>query len=275
MYDMEEEPIVEPLETIHLYVVREGPTRPSYLPILISVVALSLLIAIGILTSYQQPEQRALIRVPAVLLPPTTFTTSVAVLPTRLRTFPATRASGMLTIANGSILAQHLPTGMIVTAANGAEIVTTTSVDVPASNGVNFGVASVSAQAVTPGAQGNLPALAVQAVYGTSLFLKNERPFTGGQDAYSVPVRTPQDRQRALTQARATLLPRTLAGLLSHPCLEHVVGTTSLHVAWTCQFVTYSVPSLLHMSVQQAQVIGSTVSLTITYVPRPQRLETK
>ena len=115
----------------------------------------------------------------------------------------------------------------------------------------------------------------MQAVYGTSLFLKNERAFTGGHDASSVPVMTPQDRQRALAQARASLLPQTLAGLLLRPCLEHVTGTSSLHVAWMCQFVTYSLPALPHVSVQQAQVIGSTVFLTITYIPRPQHLETK
>lgn len=275
MYDMQDEPVAEPLETIHLYVVREGQVRPSLLPVLISVVALSLLIAIGVLVPSQQPEQRASIRVPAVLLPLRTFSTTVAVVPTGVRTIPATRATGVLTITNGSILAQHLPAGMVMTASNGIEVVTTASVDVPAGNGTTYGIAYVSAQAVTPGVQGNLPAFALQVVYDTSLFLRNERAFAGGQDAYSVQVMTPQDRQRTLAQARDTLLPQTLSGLLSRPCLEHVTGTTSLHVAWMCQFVTYSLPPLLHVSVQQVQVIGRMVYLTITYVPRPQHLETK
>ena len=275
MYDMQDEPMVEPLETIHLYVVREGQDHSSLLPVLISILALSLLVAIGILTPYQQPEQRALIRVPAVLLPLRTFSTIVAVMPTGVRTFPARRASGVLTITNGSILAQHLPAGMVMTASNGVEVVTTASVDVPAGNGITYGIATVTAQAVAPGVEGNLPALAVQVVYGTSLFLKNERAFMGGQDTYSVPVMTPQDRQRALAQARESLLPRTLAGLLSRPCLEQVTGTTSLHVAWTCQFVTYTTPVVPHVSVQQVQVVGRTVYLTITFVPRPPHLETK
>lgn len=275
MYDMQDEPLVEPLETIHLYVVREGQVHPSLLSVFISLITLSLLVASGILVPYQQPEHCASLRVPAVLLPLRTFSTTVEVMPTGVRAFSATRATGVLTITNGSILAQHLPAGMLVTASNGVTVVTTASVDVPAGNGTTYGIASVTAQVVTPGVQGNLPALAVQAVYGTSLFLRNERAFTGGQDAYSVAVMTPQDRRRALTQARSTLLPRTLSGLLSRPCLEHVTGTTSLHVTWTCQFVTYSLPSLPHVSVQQVQVIGSTVFLTITYVPRPQHLETK
>src|SRR5579859_7092004 len=169
MYDMQDEAVAEPLETIHLYVVREGQARPSLLPVLISVIALSLLVAIGVLVPSQQPEHRASIRVPAVLLPLRTFSTIVAVMPTGVRTFPAVRASGVLTITNGSILAQHLPAGMLVTANNGITIVTTESVDVPAGNGTAYGIAYVSAQAATPGVQGNLPAFALQVVYGTSL----------------------------------------------------------------------------------------------------------
>ena len=275
MYDRQDERGAEPLETIHLYIFREGQAGPSLLPVLISVVALSLLVAIGVLVPSRQPEQRASVRVPAVLLPLRTFSTIVAVVPTGVRNFPATRATGVLTITNGSLLAQRLPSGMLMKASNGITVVTTDSVDVPAGNGTTYGTAYVNAQAVTPGARGNLPVFALQVVYGTSLFLRNERAFMGGQDAYSVPVMTPQDRQRVLAQARAILLRQTLSGLLSRPCLEHVTGTTSLHVAWTCQFVTYSLPSLPHVRVQHVQVIGSIVFLTITYEPRPQHLETK
>lgn len=69
MYQVDDEPI----ETIYVYVLREGKEHPSLVPVLISVFALSILIAIGVLIPYKQPEQRASIRVPAVLLPLTTF----------------------------------------------------------------------------------------------------------------------------------------------------------------------------------------------------------
>lgn len=59
----------EPLETIHLYVVREASPKPSLLPIFLSVVALSLLVAVSVFSSSQQPVMRAVIRIPAVLLP--------------------------------------------------------------------------------------------------------------------------------------------------------------------------------------------------------------
>lgn len=271
MYQVEDEPV----ETIHLYVVREGQLRPSLIPVLMSILALSLVIAVGVLVPCQQPEQRASLRVPAVLLPLTVSTITVAVMPTGVQTFPATRATGVLTITNGSILAQHVPAGMMVTGSSGVAVVTTESVDVPAGNGTTYGIAYITAQAVTPGVKGNMPAFALQVVYGASLFLKNERAFAGGQDASSISVMTPQDRQSALAKARSTLLHQTLSGLLYHPCLERVTGTTSLHVAWTCQFVTYRVPSLLHVRVLHMQVIGRGVLLTITYVPRPHHLETK
>jgi hypothetical protein len=40
-------------ETIHLYVVREKAARPPLLPIFLSMVALSILIAVCALTPYQ------------------------------------------------------------------------------------------------------------------------------------------------------------------------------------------------------------------------------
>ena len=271
MYQVDDEPI----ETVHLYVVREGQERPSLVPVIISVIALSFLVAIGVLTPYQQPEQRASIRVPAVLLPLKTFSTSVQVIPTGIKTYAATTAQGMLTITNGSILSEELPKGMILTGKDGVAVITDQLVFVPAGSATGYGVATVSAHAAITGTSGNIAPLDIDSVEGTALYIRNLQPFTGGAESYSVRVITAQDSQNALVQARATLFHQTLSGLLSRPCLEHVSGATSLHVAWTCQLVTYRVPALPHVRVQQVQVIGSSVFLTITYVPRPQHLETK
>jgi hypothetical protein len=275
MYDMEDEPVAEPLETIHLYVVREGQERPSLLPILISIVALSLLIAIGVLVPYQQPEQRASIRVPAVLLPLKTFTTEVSVIPTGVKTYQATQAHGVVTIYNGSILAQELPHGMVFSGKDGVEVATDEGVVVPAGNPPAYGIATVSVHAVMPGSKGNIAALDINQVYGTSLYIRNLQPFSSGADSYTVRFITAQDRQNALSQARMTLLRQTFSGLLYYPCLEQVTGTTSLHIVWTCQFVTYTAPSLPHVRVLQVQVIGRTVLVTIAYIPRPHHLDTK
>jgi len=54
MYQVEDEPI----QTTHLYVVRDDPARPSYAPIVLSLFTLSLLILVGFLTPYSQPIVR-------------------------------------------------------------------------------------------------------------------------------------------------------------------------------------------------------------------------
>ena len=61
-------------ETIHLYVVREKEPTPSVLPIVLSALSLIVLLVFCVLIPYQQPVTRAVIRVPAVLLPMRTFT---------------------------------------------------------------------------------------------------------------------------------------------------------------------------------------------------------
>jgi hypothetical protein len=262
----------EPVETIHLYVVREGEKRPSLIPAILSIFALSFLVAIGVLLPYQQPEIRTTIRVPAVLLPLKTFNTSVAVNATGSKTYPATTARGILILTNGSILSQELPQGMIFTAKNGVEVVTDAAVFVPAGNASAFGVATVSAHALVSGLQGNLRAFAIDQVYGTSLYIRNLHSFTGGQNAYSVKFITSKDRQISLSQARQSLMQQTLVGLLPSPCTETVTGSQTVHVTWTCQFVTYHSPQgkVLH-----AEVHGQVVVLDIVVVERPRILTTK
>src|SRR5258708_10897537 len=103
----------EPTETLHIYVVREAAPKPSVLPVVLSVLALSIVIGSGVLAPAQQPVQRALMRVPAVLLPVRSFTARVRVIPTGSKTYPATTAHGILTITNGSVIAQTLPAGVI------------------------------------------------------------------------------------------------------------------------------------------------------------------
>src|SRR5437868_3833917 len=120
MYQVEDEPI----ETIHLYVIREGDKRPSLVAVIISVLALSILIAIGVLTPYTQPEQRASIRVPAVPLFTKTFSIAIMVVPTGIKSYPATFAHGVLIISNGSVISQTLPAGFIVAATNGRQVAT-------------------------------------------------------------------------------------------------------------------------------------------------------
>ncbi len=229
MFDVDDEPV----ETLHIYVVREE-AMPPLLPIFLSVVALSLLVALCALSPYQQPVTRAVIRVPAVLLPLRTFTAQTPVIPTGIKTYPATTAHGVLTITNGSVISQTLPAGFIFITNSGVSVVTDTAVFVPTGNANGYGYAMVSAHAAVSGTSGNIPSLAIDTVEGSSVYVRNLAAFTGGSNAYSVKVVTAQDRQTALASARQHLA--VLSAGLHYPCAETINGAIS--VTWLCQFLT-------------------------------------
>jgi hypothetical protein len=262
----------EPLETIHLYVVREKEPRPSLLPLVLSILVLLALLAIGILIPYKPLYVQKTIRVPAIFLPLQSFSISVPIIPTGEKTYPATTAHGTLTIYNGSILSQELPQGMILTGIDNVEVMTDEAAAVPAGNPPSYGIAHVSVHAVVPGRKGNIATLDINQVYGTSLYIRNLQAFTGGQEAHTVTFIMSQDRQNALSQARQFLIQHTLSELLQSPCRETVTGNQPLSVTWTCQFVTYAAPpgKVLH-----AEVAGKVVILDILFMARPPKYETK
>lgn len=257
-------------ETIHLYIVREKEPKPSLFPIFLSVVALSLLIVICVLFPYQQPVTRITIRVPAVLLPLKTFTAQVAIVPTGVKVYPATYAHGVLTITNGSVIAQILPKGLIVAANNGIEAATDSAVYVPAGSADGYGMSTVSAHLLTSGI--NVSTLAINQVIGTSLYVRNLSPFTGGKPAYTVKVVTPQDRQTALIGARG-MLALQINGL-HYPCKEvYLSEPKQITMTWRCQFATYHVPS--YMRVLGAKLAGGSILVMVEFIPRPRRFWAK
>ncbi len=263
MYQVED----EPMETIHLYVVREGDKRPSVFPVIISIFALSLLVALGVLLPYTQPEIRKAIRIPAVLLPLKTFRAAEPVIPTGIKTYPAATAHGTLTITNGSVIAQVLPKGLLFTGADGVEVITETGVFVPAGSAAGYGVALVSAHTTINGKAGNIAALDIDSVEGSSLYIRNLQPFTGGQDAYSVKFVTNQDKQTALDSARASLAAQEarISGILMQPCKETASGKdASLSVVWVCRFAAY--PDLPGYRITGVRIEGKTLLVNVIIV---------
>jgi hypothetical protein len=256
----------EPMETLHIYVVREAAPKPSRLSIFLSGLAFSVLIAISVLASLQQPVTRVVIRVPAVPLTTKSFTTQIAVIPTGVRTYPATTAHGLLTIANGSVISQTLPTGLIFITNSGVSIRTDTAVFVPAGNANGYGYAVVRAHAVQPGTSGNISAYAMNQVLGSSVYVRNLTVFRGGKDAYSVKVATAQDRQTALTKARQHLA--VISTGLHYPCFESISG--SVRVTWRCQFLTYHIPAYMHVTGVTIQ--GKYLLVAVVFVARPVHL---
>src|SRR5258708_2313116 len=245
----------EPTETLHIYLEREQPPHPSLLPIFLSVLALSVFVTFGALSPNQQPVTRDEIRVPAVPLTTKTFTTSIKVVPTGVKTYPATTAHGTLTITNGSIIAATIPAGFVI-----GNVATDRAVYVPPGNASGYGYAIVPAHATTAGKQGNIPALAINDVEGASLFIRNLSAFTGGKDSYAVKFVTAKDRHSALLQARAILLSKSSG--LHYPCSEdHGAGARNMIVTWRCRFVSYTIPVFYHVT--QARITGKSLLLDV------------
>jgi len=261
----------EPLETIHLYAVREEAARPSLWPVFLALLALSTPLALCTLSPSQQPEERLAIRIPAVFLPLGVFTASVQIIPTGVKEFPASPARGELTIYNGSILTQELPSGFIVTSENGVEVATDSPVTIPPANPPSYGIATVPSHALQLGKVGNIAAYEVNAVYGADIYIKNLTAFRDGRDVKVVKVVTNQDTHLALTNARSILISQTnrYPGMLAYPCKERLVQKTLLLMAsWGCQFVTFIPPP--GAKVLSARLSGRTVVLQImmTLAPR-------
>src|SRR5947209_18945178 len=132
-------------ETIHLYVVREEEKKPyTLLPLLCAFACLLGIVAIALYSAQHPYYEHKRLTLPAQFLPLKTFTASSPVIPTGRHTYPATPAYGTLTLTNGSVVTEILPKGIIFTG-NGIEVVTLSSVFVPAGNAEGYGLATVPA----------------------------------------------------------------------------------------------------------------------------------
>jgi len=254
-------------ETIHLYVVRETEPHPSFVPIILSVLALVILIAVSVLFPYKQPVTRVSIRVPAVLSDLKTFSAQISIIPTGVKVYPATTAYGILTITNGSVIAQIIPQGFRL-----GNVITDSPVFVPAGSANGYGYAVVPAHALINGKQGNIPAYAINQVEGSSVYIRNVSAFTGGRDSYSVKLVIPQDRQTAITKARAILAIQ--ASGLHYSCVEkaHEVSKSIIE-SWRCQFVSFQLPAFMHVT--GVRIIGKNLLIEVWFVAHPTRIWVK
>ena len=268
LYDEDE------METVHLYIYEEPPkTLPHamldrVLSRVLQWLALGML-AVFCLIPYTPAYATKVVVVPAHFLPVQVFSAHSPIVPTGMIEHPATQAHGVLTVYNGSIFSQALPQGFIVMSKDGQEIATDTAVTVSPGNAPAYGIAAVSAHAVTAGSQGNILAGAIQAIYGSSITIKNLSTFQGGQDASTEHVVTPQDTTKALESARALAMAKIPVGLLAGPCAEKTSqDENTLTVTWACQYVTYTVPA--NVQVLSAHVVGENVVLQVSVVVLPQ-----
>jgi hypothetical protein len=261
------------METVHLYVYEEPPRKPFCVTLNRLVQWLVQLLAIGMLGAFclipPAPAYAVkVIRVPAHFLLVQVFRAHSPIVPTGKIDYAATHAHGTLTVYNGLSVIQQLPAGVIVLTRDGAEIATDQSVLIPAANLPSVGMTMVSAHAVVAGSQGNIPPLAIDQNYGSSITIKNLSAFQGGHNAYTEQVITPDDKTKALTSAREQLTETLPIGLLARPCTEKTAQSDStLTVTWSCQYVTYMVPP--GVQVLSAHVEGKEVILRVRVIVQP------
>jgi hypothetical protein len=267
----------QPLETIHLYVVREEETRPSgRLPIILSLICLLVIVGICLFSPNYPTYEHKTIQVPAIFLPMNFFTTQQRIIPTGIKTYPPTTAHGTLTVYNGSILSERIPQGMIFSTGNSVEVITNASVSIPAGNTPYYGFATIPAHSVVKGQQGNIPAFAINNTFGTSLYIRNEHAFTGGANGYAVSALTMHDRQIAMGIARASLTAQVahINAFLAIPCHESSAEKNGVvTLSSSCQFVTYAVAPFMHVT--HITLTGNYLVLDVVFVARPRIIQFK
>jgi len=185
----------------------------------------------------------------------------------------ARSATGTLTFYNAAFSAQTVEAGTVLTASDGIQVVTDAAIAVPANAPPSDGQASVAAHAVSPGASGNMQALAINGSFTSSLYVKNLAPLTGGQDERDFRVVTKDD----IATAAATLKNKVTASMNAAlqgqlppaqqlqimPCIptttaDHRAGDEATQVqvtvSETCTAIAYNTQELTSQATQQLTV---------------------
>ncbi len=225
---------------------------------------------------------------------------------TFMQTVPATghghtqaqQAQGTLTFYNAAPYAQTVAAGTVLTGADGVELVTDQIAYLPAGNLPDVGMATVPAQAVQVGPQGNIAPLDLNGlccVEGASV--KNTDAFVGGQNARDYTVVARQDVQTVVGPESTSLTGQAQTSLQGevrpneqlaspaqcHPTLhtDHPIGSEATHVtitlSVTCQAEVYDEQAVQQLAssalAEQARTtlgtgysVQGTIKTTVTQV---------
>src|SRR5579863_323386 len=103
------------IETIHLYVVREEEKRPyAVFPLLCALLCLVGIVTLMLYSAQHPYYEHERLTVPATFLPLKVFKVEIPIIPTGVKTYPATYAHGFLTFSNGSVIGQSVPVGFTI-----------------------------------------------------------------------------------------------------------------------------------------------------------------
>src|SRR2546425_219127 len=132
--------IDEEIETIHVYMVPEEEKRPyTVFPLVCALLCLFSIVAVTFYSAEHPYYEHERLTVPAQFLPLQVFKAEAPIIPTGIKTYPATYATGTLTLTNGSVLSETLPQGVIFNGVNGVEVQTTESVFIPPGSASGYG----------------------------------------------------------------------------------------------------------------------------------------
>lgn len=251
-------------ETIHIYYEREEERQPfAVLALLCAMLCLLGVVATALYSAQHPYYEHERLAIPAQFLPLKVFRAEAPIIPTGVKTYPATYAHGFLTFSNGSIIGQSIPAGFTVDGA-----MTDRASYVPPATANGFGMSTVSAHLLASGI--NMSTLAINEVIGSSLFIRNLTAFTGGHPAYSVTYERPEDRVNALNTARSLVAVQKaqIQAFLAEPCKEStLIQHRHIRLSWRCQFVTYKVPSSMH--VFAVRFTGKSFLVDVSFAPLP------
>jgi len=188
-------------------------------------------------------------QVPGRLLDTITLSQAQTVPTTGIGHQQAQAAHGLITFYNALPAPQTIPSGELLTGADGVEVVTLQEAAIPAGTLATNGQVTVPAQAVNVGPGGNI---AAGDIYGKcchdDVFVSND-PFRGGQDARSYQMVTQQNIDSAVSSIKASLDQSVQAALRQQvqpnetlvtpiPCFstvtpDHKTGEEASHVQVT------------------------------------------
>src|SRR6266700_599323 len=113
----------DPVETIHVYMVKEEEKQaPLLLPLFAALLCLAVITSVAIYSGSHPAYEHETLTVPAHFLPLKVFRAEAPIIPTGIKTYPATYAIGTLTLTNGSILSEVPPQGVIFNAVYGTAL---------------------------------------------------------------------------------------------------------------------------------------------------------
>jgi hypothetical protein len=256
---------VEPMETLHLYVVPEDqlPPKREYLAIFTVIfcfLVLSGILAISILAPLPDHEVSFSLVIQGYALAPVSRSIKVTAIATGKRYVPATTATGTITFYNGAIYSQIIPLDTVLKGADGIQVVTDEQAVIPPAAQTTpptYGQVSVAAHARISGEGGNIQAGDInEACCVTSVIAQNTL-FHGGRDAYTYTSLSDQDVKKTTAPLLPALRSQTLSTLpnpqLNPTCTTVTTSTPGvgketvnavLRITETCKAFSYTVSSV-------------------------------